>query len=123
MATDSGKIVADFCQSWARRNIDEVMSYLSEDCFYHNIPMEPLVGHPAIRGFLEPFLKTSQSASLEEKHQVVNGNVVIDERVDTFVQGPKTITIPVCGVFEIRNGKIASWRDYFDLATFTKQMG
>jgi len=26
-------------------------------------------------------------------------------------------------VFEIRNGKIAAWRDYFDLATFTKQMG
>jgi limonene-1,2-epoxide hydrolase len=28
----------------------------------------------------------------------------------------------VCGVFEIRDGRIAVWRDYFDLATFTNQM-
>jgi limonene-1,2-epoxide hydrolase len=31
--------------------------------------------------------------------------------------------LPVAGVFEVRDGKIAAWRDYFDLATFTKQLG
>jgi limonene-1,2-epoxide hydrolase len=25
------------------------------------------------------------------------------------------------GVLELRGGKIAAWRDYFDLATWTKQ--
>jgi limonene-1,2-epoxide hydrolase len=35
----------------------------------------------------------------------------------------KTAAIPVAGVFELNDaGKITSWRDYFDLATFTKQI-
>lgn len=124
MAADSNKIVTDFCRSWSEtKNIEEILSYLSDDCFYHNIPMEPCVGKAAIRGFLEPFMKNAQSAKFDVKNQAVNGNVVINERVDTFVMGPKTLSLPVCGVFEVRDGKITSWRDYFDLATFTKALG
>ena len=29
------------------------------------------------------------------------------------------IELPVMGVFEVRDGRIAVWRDYFDLATVT----
>ena len=77
----------------------------------------------AIRAFLGPFLKDAQSANFEIKHTTSAGNVVMNERVDHFAMGSKKIDLPVAGVFEIRNGKIAAWRDYFDLATFTKQMG
>jgi limonene-1,2-epoxide hydrolase len=123
MSAENEKLVTDFCLSWSRLNTDEVMSYLTEDCFYHNIPMEPCVGHTAIRKFVEPFLKNASSAKFEIKHTTSAGNVVMNERVDTFVMGPKTISLPVAGVFEIRNGKISAWRDYFDLASFQKQMG
>jgi len=27
------------------------------------------------------------------------------------------------GAFEVRQGRIVAWRDYFDLAQFTSQMG
>jgi limonene-1,2-epoxide hydrolase len=30
--------------------------------------------------------------------------------------------VPVMGTFEIENGKIKAWRDYFDLNTFASQM-
>jgi limonene-1,2-epoxide hydrolase len=85
--------------------------------------MEPCVGKAAVRKFVEPFLKNAQSATFDIKHTTSAGNVVMNERVDTFVMGPKKIELPVAGVFEINNGKIAAWRDYFDLASFTKQMG
>lgn len=123
MSAENEKLVTDFCQSWSRLNTDEVLSYMTEDCFYHNIPMEPMVGKAAIRKFVEPFLKNSQSATFEIKHTTSAGNVVMNERVDSFEMGPKKVSLPVCGVFEIRDGKIASWRDYFDLASFQKQMG
>ena len=29
------------------------------------------------------------------------------------------IPLPVTGVFELVDGKIAAWRDYFDMATIT----
>ena len=123
MSAENEKLVTDFCVSWSRRNVDEVLSYLTEDCFYHNIPMEPCVGKAAIRKFVEPFLKDAESATFEIKHTTSAGNVVMNERVDRFVMGPKKIELPVAGVFEVRNGKIAAWRDYFDLTSFTKQMG
>ena len=36
--------------------------------------------------------------------------------------GGKTIAIPVTGVFQVRDGKIAAWRDYFDLKQFQAQL-
>ena len=48
---------------------------------------------------------------------------VLTERVDSFdMPGGKRISLPVMGTFELEDGKITSWRDYFDLATFTSQM-
>jgi len=123
MSAENEKLVTDFCRAWSKLNTDEVLSYLTDDCFYHNIPMEPMVGKAAVRKFVEPFLKDAQSANFAIKHTTSAGNVVMNERVDTFVMGPKKIELPVAGVFEIRNGKIAAWRDYFDLASFQKQMG
>jgi len=123
MSAENEKLVTAFCQSWSRKNVDDVLSYLTDDCFYHNIPMEPCVGKAAIRKFIEPFLKDAESAVFDIKHSTSAGNVVMNERVDTFVMGPKTISLPVAGVFEVNDGKISAWRDYFDLETFTKQMG
>jgi limonene-1,2-epoxide hydrolase len=51
------------------------------------------------------------------------GNVVFNERIDIFDLGNgKTISLPVAGVFEVTGSKISAWRDYFDLAMYTKQM-
>ncbi len=38
------------------------------------------------------------------------------------MQGKKA-SLPVCGVFEVRNGKIVAWCDYFDMQTWLKQTG
>jgi limonene-1,2-epoxide hydrolase len=47
---------------------------------------------------------------------------VLTERIDKFEVGGKWIALPVMGAFELREGKISAWRDYFDLAQFTKQL-
>ena len=36
--------VMDFINHWNSRDIEGIMSLLSDDCFYHNIPMEPQTG-------------------------------------------------------------------------------
>ena len=50
------------------------------------------------------------------------GNRVMNERADTLVRADKKAEVPAAGFFEIKEGKIFAWRDYFDLQTFTKQM-
>lgn len=49
-----------------------------------------------------------------------DGNRVYAERLDHFCQrdGSIIITIAALGYFEVRDGKIAFWRDYFDTAGF-----
>ena len=52
-----------------------------------------------------------------------DGPVVMTERVDVFKLADKSFELPVMGVFEVSDGKITAWRDYFDMNQFTSQMG
>ncbi len=40
----------------------------------------------------------------------------------TKMEGEKSVDLPGIGVFEIENGKIKIWRDYFDLGTYLKAL-
>jgi limonene-1,2-epoxide hydrolase len=53
---------------------------------------------------------------------VADGSIVMTERVDHFVIGDRDIALPVMGTFEVNDGKITAWRDYFDMNQFTSQM-
>jgi len=44
------------------------------------------------------------------------------ERIDITIVNGKEITLPCLGVFEMQDGKIIEWRDYFDLATYTNAL-
>jgi limonene-1,2-epoxide hydrolase len=55
--------------------------------------------------------------------QTVTGNVVMNERTDKFRIGDAWVALPVAGVFELDgDGRIALWRDYFDIGMYQKQM-
>ena len=45
------------------------------------------------------------------------------ERVDHFKLPNKSFALPVMGTFEVSDGKIKAWRDYFDMNQFTSRMG
>jgi len=45
------------------------------------------------------------------------------ERVDVFKLPNKSFELPVMGTFEVSDGKIKAWRDYFDFATWQNQTG
>jgi limonene-1,2-epoxide hydrolase len=117
----SEQVVRDFCAAWANRDVDEILSFFAEDAIYHNIPLAPAVGKDAIRGLLEFFVPPSSEISFDILHLAVDGDVVHTERVDRFLMGSNNVVLPVAGVFEIRDGKIAAWRDYFDRAAWTSQ--
>ena len=46
--------------------------------------------------------------------------MVIVERLDRTEVGDIKVDLPCCGVFEMKEGKIKIWRDYFDMGTYTK---
>ncbi len=123
MATDAEKVVTEFCNAWPRKNIDELLGFFTDDAVYHNIPFEPARGKEAIRATINTFLPMAKSLHFKVLNSASAGNVVFNERVDVFdLGGGKTISLPVAGVFEITGSKISAWRDYFDMAMYTKQM-
>jgi len=123
MATDAEKVVTEFCNAWPRKNVDELLGFFTDDAVYHNIPVEPAKGKEAIRGVINMFLPMAKSVQFKVLKSASAGNVVFDERVDIFDLGNgKTISLPVAGVFEVTGTKISAWRDYFDMAMYTKQM-
>lgn len=114
-------IVVAFVDAWNRMDWDAVVAFLDDDVVYHNIPMDPITGKEAARAAItamQPEAVNWRILSIAE-----NGDKVLTERVDDFVlPGNRPLSVPVMGTFEIRNGRITAWRDYFDLATFTRQM-
>ena len=119
MSTENEKIVTDMCQSLRSADMTKVVSYLSADVVYHNIPWAPVTGHAGVRQVLDPFVHGANCAleRMDIKHTTSAGNVVMNERLETWVRGSVRLELPVLGVFEVNKGKITHWRDYFDAAS------
>ena len=115
-------LVRVFIAAWSRLDIEELMAYFSDDAVYHNMPGPPAVGREAIRRSIEGFLRGWNATRWEVLNVAAADSVVFAERVDRIDAGGKHVELPVVGVFEVRDGKIAAWRDYFDLATYTRAM-
>ena len=116
------EIVTSFCAAWAEVDVDKIVAFLSEDAVYHNIPLDPAIGRDAIKAMIAGFTVGVDRIEFEIRNIAVNGNVVLNERVDRFFAPERTIELPVMGTFEVTDGLITAWRDYFDLNQFMSQL-
>jgi limonene-1,2-epoxide hydrolase len=114
-------VVTEFCAAWERGDLDALMAFFTDDAIYHNIPVDPLQGHAAIRSMIEMFTAGVERIEFRVRNIAADGGIVLTERLDVFHQPDRTIELPVMGAFEIRDGKIAAWRDYFDLNQYMAQ--
>ncbi len=114
-------LVTAFCRAWSNRDVDEILGYFAEDAVYHNMPMPPTQGKPAIKTILQQIVSPTTWMEWETLNMAEAGNIVFTERVDRFEMDGKKVELPVAGVFEIESGKIKAWRDYFDMTAWTRQ--
>ena len=123
-AMNPENVVRDFCAVFARRDLEELLGFFSADAIYHNMPMDPVQGHAAIRATLGFYLSAATTeAEFEVLALAASGRTVLTERIDRFAIGGKSVALPVMGAFEVTaDGKIAAWRDYFDMAQFSAQL-
>lgn len=123
MNRSPAEVVKEFCEAWSRLDVTELMGYFGEEPVYHNMPGPPTTGTEQVRQTIERFLKGWDRTTWDMRNLAASGNVVFAERVDRTDAGGRHVDLPVVGVFEIQDGKIVAWRDYFDLATYTRAMG
>ncbi|AKU98378.1 hypothetical protein AKJ09_05042 [Labilithrix luteola] len=122
------EVVRRFCAAWSNNiGAAELAAFFTDDAVYHNIPLAPVTGRDAIANNIATFIRPGAPGIESIEFRVINiaanGPVVMTERVDAFKLPHKSFELPVMGVFEVRNGKISAWRDYFDMNQFTSRMG
>jgi limonene-1,2-epoxide hydrolase len=122
------EVVRRFCAAWSDNlGAAELAAFFTDDAVYHNIPLAPVIGREAIANNIASFIRPGPPGIEGIQFRLINiaanGPVVMTERVDVFKLPDKSFELPVVGIFEIRNGKISAWRDYFDMHQFTSRMG
>ena len=112
------QIVRQFLKDMERLDYAAAMQRVSADCEYINPPPFGAVYGPAgVRAVLEPFFAPTLENQFKILSQATAGPVVFLERLDRLRLADKWVELPVTGVFEVRDGRIVRWRDYFDTMT------
>ena len=119
---ENERIVRDFIAAWSRLNPEELASYFTEDGCYFNIPTQPVRGRESVENFIRGFTATWTETEWEILNIAAVGDVVYAERLDKTKTTQGDVDLPCCGVFQMENGRIREWRDYFDLNTFMRAM-
>jgi limonene-1,2-epoxide hydrolase len=120
--SDDKAVVLELIDAFNNIDLDRVVACFADGAVYHNIPMEAVTGPDAIRGVLDAFMGSASEVQWDLLHIAGDAGVVLTERVDKFKIGDNWIALPVMGTFEVADGKITAWRDYFDLGQFQTQM-
>lgn len=115
------EIVTAFLEAMARKDYDAGLKLVADDIEYENLPMGKVTGPAGVRSVLEPFFGRVLENDLKVLRQAAQGSTVFLERLDRHRLADRWVELPVTGVFEVRDGKITVWRDYFDLATLMQR--
>lgn len=110
------EVVRSFLKALEAQDLDQALTYVSDDVEYQNMPLPAVRGPKGIRRVVGPLMKTSGFEARINKI-AANGKTVLTERTDAILIGPVRIPFQVCGTFEVKDDKITLWRDTFDYAS------
>lgn len=113
-------ITGQFLDRLAVLDIDGALTSVDDAIVYAN------VGLPTVRGKrrFATAMRTLNTKWTSFDYVMLNasadGGVVLTERIDELTVGKLRIRFWVCGRFEVVEGRITVWRDYFDFVDVTK---
>ena len=108
------QVVERFFDAWRAKDLSRALELISDDIVYENVPFRPLRGRAEVEPLLRAFDRISDSFEIEFHAIAERDGVVLTERTDRAIGPWIDMGFWVCGRFEVRDGKIAVWRDYFD---------
>jgi limonene-1,2-epoxide hydrolase len=115
-------VIREFCAAIDGKDLAAVDALLADDVVYHNVGSEPAVGREATLAAVKFLFDMFDPIKFRLRNIAVDGDTVLTERVDEITANGITAPVPVMGTFEIRDGRIVAWRDYFDMTLTGKLM-
>jgi steroid delta-isomerase-like uncharacterized protein len=135
---DTAALARVLYQAFNERRLDDVLAMATEDIELTVIPFgQTFHGHDGFRDFMTGFLNGFSDVQIAEiTNQVASGNGVVTEFIASGTHdGPlaspageipatgRMVEYPVVEVWAVRDGKVASLRNYFDSTTVMAQLG
>lgn len=125
------KLVGEFFAAWEGGTYSQLRGaydeFLADDCVYENSGLPACDGKAAALALIDGIQAVTniQSITAEIRGLAANGDLVFSERIDHHFdsKGVENLTPRICGVMEVRGGKITAWRDYFDAAALLAALG
>ena len=129
MGVAEEELVRAFLQASEGRtqDADAMCDLLAEDVVWQvNVPTSPVItGRHAARDEIvrQNAVSTGMLPGSELKMIGSAADTVFTERVDVVEIYGRRATFHIAGIFEVRDGRIAVWREYFDTLDAARQLG
>jgi limonene-1,2-epoxide hydrolase len=111
-------VVLGFFDAMTRRDLDAAIDLLTEDAVWINVSLPTVRGRRRIERILRG-LDGRGRFRAHFHHVAAEGDVVLTERTDELAIGRFKQRFWVYGRLELRDGRIAVWRDSFDWLDIT----
>jgi limonene-1,2-epoxide hydrolase len=116
------EVVRAFNAAMEKMDFETALNLVSPQCEYTNGSLGTVYGPEGIRQALQPFFSMMLENELIILRESSQDGVVFMERLDRHRMESGWIELPVTGVYEVQDGRITVYHDYFDLGTLMRQM-
>jgi limonene-1,2-epoxide hydrolase len=124
MSDSAETLVRKFFAAFRQSDVDELISFFSDDAVYIDGPRGVHRGIDAIRSEFATLAQMVPSTTVDIKFLAMNGRAVLVERTEHFEVAGKPIDHDVVGVFEVNeDGRFTRWRDYYDVTSLMERVG
>jgi limonene-1,2-epoxide hydrolase len=118
------EVVTSFLAMWNKpRGFGEaVRAWFTPDTIWENVGATKTRGPDEALTAFPGFADGGPAIRVDTLAIAAAGNRVLTERIDHILgpDGKPAISIPLMGAFDVKDGKIVAWRDYFDTAGFAQ---
>lgn len=132
-AAEMEQWVKDLDAAWSSHDTEKVLSFYTDDCVYEDVPVNKVArGKEELRTFINEFFAGSTDFRVENKSFFVSDNHICSEWVMSGTHNGNWPGVPATGrtfsvrgisVSELAGDKIKQNADYYDGASFMRQLG
>ena len=111
-------VVECFMEFLRRGDLDEAVALLAVDVRYENVGLPTVHGRERVRRLFGRAYDDGAGFDVVIHTICADGPSVLTERTDFLTFRKLHVQLWVCGRFDVRDGQIVLWRDYFDFVNF-----
>ena len=96
---------------------DAAAELLAVDVEFENSWLPALHGRDRVRRLLQACVRVGTGLEIYVHAISTDGSSVLTERTDVLKWGPLRVQFWICGRFDVHDGQIVAWREYYDPLT------